>query len=46
MLVETATKTGMIMLLGEISTRGNIDYPEIVRKTVKGIGFDDSSKGQ
>ncbi|XP_062510034.1 S-adenosylmethionine synthase-like [Corticium candelabrum] len=42
---ETATKTGMIMLLGEITTRGNIDYQKIVRDTVKEIGFDDSAKG-
>ncbi|XP_065830922.1 S-adenosylmethionine synthase-like [Oscarella lobularis] len=42
---ETATKTGMIMVLGEITTKGNIDYQRIVRETVKEIGFDDSSKG-
>lgn len=45
MFPETATKTGMIMLLGEITTRGNIDYQKIVRDTVKKIGFDDSAKG-
>ena len=45
LFIETATKTGMIMLLGEITTRGNIDYQKIVRDTVKEIGFDDSAKG-
>ena len=34
------------MVLGEITTKGNIDYQRIVRETVKEIGFDDSSKGQ
>jgi S-adenosylmethionine synthetase len=35
----------MIMLLGEISTKGNIDYQKVVRNAVRNIGFDDSSKG-
>ena len=43
---ETATKTGMIMVLGEITTKSRLDYQKIVRETVKEIGFDDSSKGQ
>jgi S-adenosylmethionine synthetase len=42
---ETATKTGMIMVLGEITTSAPLDYQKIVRETVKKIGFDDSSKG-
>jgi S-adenosylmethionine synthetase len=42
---ETATKTGMIMVLGEITTSSPLDYQKIVRETVKKIGFDDSSKG-
>ncbi|XP_065835291.1 methionine--tRNA ligase, cytoplasmic-like [Oscarella lobularis] len=42
---ETATKTGMIMVLGEITTKSRLDYQKIVRETVKEIGFDDSSKG-
>jgi len=42
---ETATKTGMIMVLGEITTKANLDYQKIIRGTIKRIGFDDSSKG-
>jgi S-adenosylmethionine synthetase len=42
---ETATKTGFIMVLGEITTRGFVDFDQLVRRVVKEIGYDDSSKG-
>jgi len=42
---ETAAKTGMILVFGEITTKARPDYQAIVRKTIKRIGFDDSSKG-
>ena len=42
---ETAAKTGMIMLLGEISSKTHIDYQRVVRDTIKHIGYDDSAKG-
>jgi len=42
---ETATKTGMIMTFGEITTLAHVDFQKVIRDTVKEIGFDDSSKG-
>jgi S-adenosylmethionine synthetase len=42
---EAATKTGFVMLLGEITTRANINFDELVRKIVIEIGYDSSEKG-
>ncbi|KAL2916689.1 methionine adenosyltransferase sam2 [Polyrhizophydium stewartii] len=42
---ETAAKTGMIMVLGEITTSAKLDYQKVIRETIKEIGYDDSSKG-
>ncbi|KAL7714325.1 S-adenosylmethionine synthase [Entamoeba marina] len=42
---EAAVKTGMVMVLGEITTNAIIDIPKIIRGVVKDIGYDDTSKG-
>jgi len=43
--VETAVKTGLVILLGEITTRAKLEYPNIVRRTVDRIGFNDGAMG-
>ena len=35
---ETLTNTGFVMVMGEITTKANVDIPAIVRKTVTDIG--------
>jgi S-adenosylmethionine synthetase len=42
---ETLVTTGMAMIAGEITTNARIDYPDIVRQTIKEIGYGDSAMG-
>jgi S-adenosylmethionine synthetase len=42
---EAAVKTGFVLLAGEITSRAQVDYPSIVRRVVKDIGFTDTSMG-
>ncbi len=42
---ETVTKTGMVLLAGEITTKANVDYARIVRDTVRDIGYTSSNVG-
>ena len=42
---ETLTNTGFVVVMGEVTTKANIDIPKIVRDTVVEIGYDSSEKG-
>lgn len=42
---EVCTTTGLVMLLGEISGKFHVDYQEIVRNTIKEIGYVDGDIG-
>jgi S-adenosylmethionine synthetase len=42
---EVATKTGFVMLLGEITTEAFVNFDELVRKVVTEIGYDRAKKG-
>ncbi|MDQ2806614.1 MAG: methionine adenosyltransferase [Chloroflexota bacterium] len=37
--VETATTTGMVLVMGEVTTKGYADIPKIVRNTISDIGY-------
>lgn len=42
---ETAVTTGMVLVMGEISTSCYVDIPKLVRKTIKEIGYDRAKYG-
>ncbi len=42
---ETLVTTGLIVVAGEVTSNGRVDYADIARQTVKRIGYDCSSKG-
>ena len=42
---ETMVTTGLAMIAGEITTTARLDFPVIVRETIKEIGYNDSSMG-
>lgn len=42
---ETATTTGLVMVMGEITTQAYVDIQKIVRETVREIGYDRAKYG-
>jgi S-adenosylmethionine synthetase len=42
---ETLVTTGMAVIAGEITTEAYVDFPEVVRDTIKSIGYNNSSMG-
>jgi S-adenosylmethionine synthetase len=42
---EVATKTGFVMLLGEITTHAQVNYDELARQVILEIGYDRAKKG-
>jgi S-adenosylmethionine synthetase len=42
---ETLVTTGMAVIAGEITTSAIVDYPKVVRETIKEIGYNDSAMG-
>jgi len=42
---ECLTKTGMVVVAGEITTNAYVDIPKIVRTTLKNIGYTKSEYG-
>ncbi len=42
---ETLVTTGLVLLSGEITSQGNIDYPEVARRTICELGYDSSEVG-
>ncbi|MFZ9756475.1 MAG: methionine adenosyltransferase [Burkholderiaceae bacterium] len=42
---ETLCNTGLVVLAGEITTRANVDYIQVARETIKGIGYDNTEFG-
>ena len=42
---ETIATTGMVLVMGEISTDCYVDIPAIARQVVRDIGYDDANQG-
>lgn len=42
---ETLVNTGLVVISGEITTRAELDYQALARKTIENIGYNDSELG-
>jgi S-adenosylmethionine synthetase len=43
--IEVATTTGLVLVLGELTTRHWVDVQDVVRRTVREIGYTDARIG-
>jgi len=43
--VETLVSNGLVLIAGEITTKGYVEIPNIVRNTIRTVGYDDASFG-
>merc|ERR1719375_174465 len=42
---EACTKSGMVMILGEVITKASVNYEQVIREAVKATGYDSDDKG-
>jgi len=42
---KACTKTGMVMILGEVITKASVNYEQVIREAVKATGYDSDDKG-
>src|SRR5215211_7669741 len=42
---ETLVTTGLAIIAGEITTRANVDYPDVVRRVIREVGYHDDLMG-
>ncbi len=42
---ETVVTTDFVLIMGEITTRAEVDYEKIARETIREIGYDSEEKG-
>ncbi len=42
---ETLVTTGLVMIAGEITSKAHVSFPDVVRETIRDIGYNDSSMG-
>lgn len=42
---QTAAKTGMILICGDIISKAHINFQKVIRSTIQQIGYDQSAKG-